>query len=283
MIKLNKDLLNKIKLVVFDLDGTILDLNNNLSESTISLVKQLKKKGLKFTIASARHISSFTNHIESLEIEDPVISLDGLMISNPFQHKIIYHSTLPAKYVKKAIDLSEKYSVYMAICCGEAICYNQNDSLLLSYLSRYGTRLKLIDSYQSYLDNIYEIVMVSDVFEHIKKIKSKMIFPYTFGVHAAYYRSISNGGVYFLELRKMSNDKGKALKKLCSYMDIDLKETAVIGDWYNDIPLFQLNALKIAMPNAVPEIKKLADVVLTKSNNEEGINDFLNLLIEIKS
>ncbi len=113
MIKLNKDLLNKIKLVVFDLDGTILDLNNNLSESTISLVKQLKKKGLKFTIASARHISSFTNHIESLGIEDPVISLDGLIISNPFQHKIIYHSTLPAKYVKKAIDLSEKYSVYI--------------------------------------------------------------------------------------------------------------------------------------------------------------------------
>jgi hydroxymethylpyrimidine pyrophosphatase-like HAD family hydrolase len=65
---------------------------------------------------------------------------------------------------------------------------------------------------------------------------------------------------------------------------LKIKETrtAVLGDWYNDISLFKSKGIKVAVSNAIPELKKSADYVLDKSNNEEGAAEFLEALLEAK-
>jgi hypothetical protein len=66
-------------------------------------------------------------------------------------------------------------------------------------------------------------------------------------------------------------------------LKISINNTAVVGDWYNDKAMFDTEALKIAVKNAVPEIKKLADYVTEKSNNDGGVNEFLKMLLDAKS
>ena len=61
-----------------------------------------------------------------------------------------------------------------------------------------------------------------------------------------------------------------------------MHNTAVLGDWYNDKSLFDTDALKIAVANAVPEIKKMADIVTKRNNNEEGVAEFLKILLQAK-
>jgi hydroxymethylpyrimidine pyrophosphatase-like HAD family hydrolase len=57
---------------------------------------------------------------------------------------------------------------------------------------------------------------------------------------------------------------------------------AVIGDWYNDITMFQTKAIKVAMVNAIPELINVADIVTTKSNREDGTAEFFEMVLKSK-
>ena len=65
-------------------------------------------------------------------------------------------------------------------------------------------------------------------------------------------------------------------------MKIKPEEAAVVGDWYNDISLFKTNAYKVALANAVPEIKRMSNLITEKSNNEDGTAEFLEKLLKSK-
>jgi len=62
-------------------------------------------------------------------------------------------------------------------------------------------------------------------------------------------------------------------------MKIKINETAVLGDWYNDRELFETKAIKIAVANAVPEIKRMADYITRRTNNEGGVAEFLEMVL----
>ena len=109
-----------------------------------------------------------------------------------------------------------------------------------------------------------------------------MSFPYTFGIQSSYYKSQSQDGTYALEIRKMGSSKGEGLRKLVRHLKIKMHHTAVLGDWYNDKSLFDTDALKIAVANAIPEIKRMADLVTIRNNNEEGVAEFLKMLLHAK-
>lgn len=72
------------------------------------------------------------------------------------------------------------------------------------------------------------------------------------------------------------------LLKLLKYLNINIKNSAVIGDWYNDRSLFRTKALKIAMANAVSEIKEMSDHITERTNDEDGTAEFLELVLKAK-
>lgn len=277
-----KKKLRNIKLVVLDLDGTLIDNQNNLSIDTITLINKLKGKGVKFSIASGRIFNSFQNYINDLGIDIPVIALDGTYIIDPVNKKIIVQYLLNYKHVQRALKLSEKYSLNVALCDSETIYYTKENSLIKFIINKCNADYKLVESYEPFLHKTYEIILISAVGEQLRNALKKMIFPYTFGIHTSFYKSRSNGENYLAEIRKMGVDKGKALVILCEYLKIKIDETAVIGDWYNDISLFRTKAFKVAMTNAIPEIKKLANMITEKDNNEYGVNEFLYKLLKAK-
>ena len=65
-------------------------------------------------------------------------------------------------------------------------------------------------------------------------------------------------------------------------MKIKPQEAIVMGDWYNDISMFELNTLKVAVANSVPEIIRMADYVTKKTNNQDGVASFLKILLKAK-
>ena len=78
------------------------------------------------------------------------------------------------------------------------------------------------------------------------------------------------------------NNKGLGFKRLAKYLGIKIKHSAVMGDWYNDISLFSNNALKVAVANAIPELKRMADFITKNTNDEEAAADFLELVLKAK-
>ena len=63
---------------------------------------------------------------------------------------------------------------------------------------------------------------------------------------------------------------------------MDISKTAVLGDWYNDRSLFRTKALKIAVANAVDDIKNMADFITKRTNEEDGTAEFLEMILKAK-
>lgn len=279
---MDKNRLKKLKLIVFDLDGTLLSDNNEIGEETIRLVNELRNMGLRFSFASGRLHSAITEHADTLNIRTPLISLDGSLIKNHPDKKIIFESYIPARYVKKAIKYADQLLLKIALCHPEAIYYTDTNAAIPSLLDKFGAKYINVNSYEEYMNRTLELVVAGDMKKSVSLFHNRMMFPYTFGLSTSYYKSHSRVDLYYVEARKAGTNKGTGLKRLAKYLGINIKETAVMGDWYNDRHLFNTGAFSVAVQNAVDEIKYHSDFITKRTNNEDAAAEFLEMVYKAK-
>jgi len=274
--------LKKIELVIFDVDGTLVNDEGEIGDKSRQLIKDLKKLGVLFSFASGRLHSALIPIAEDLKIYSPLISLDGSVIKSVAGKHFIYRSFLKENHVKKAIEYSENYQVSIALCHTEAIYFTEKNSVIPKLMDKFGATYKSVDSYEGLTDKTLEIVFAGDNRQTVQFLRDKLSFPFALGLSLSFFGSQTHEGIYYLEVRRSGSSKGKAMKRLLKYLKLKEEQTAVLGDWYNDLSLFESKGIKVAMNNAITEIKKNADYVLDKSNNEDGAADFLDALLKAK-
>ncbi len=275
--------LRRLKIIVFDLDGTLLNDEGEIGTESVRLIKLLEKKGVMFTFASGRLHSALTAYADELDIKAPIISMDGAYIKEYPKGKVISETYMPIKKVQKVIDYAERYLVKFAICQPEAIYYTEHNAVVPDLIDKFGARFEEVENYDHLLDKTLEILLISDIRNHLKYIKQMMNFPYTWGLLTSYSKSLSNEGLYFLEIRKKGSTKASGLHRLLKHLKINIREAAVVGDWYNDISLFETNAVKVALEHAVGDLKDKADLITKRDNNQDGVAEFLEEVLKAKS
>ena len=278
----DKERLQNVQIVVSDLDGTLISDDGSIGEETKKLIKELHKHGVLFSFATGRLHSAVLNYAVDLEISNPVISLDGCVIKEFPGEETIYESFIRETYVKKAIKYAENYLLNIALCHSDAIYYTEYNSAIPKLLNKYGAKYKEVHSYNNYLGNTLEIVYAGDVKESIEFVRDKFTFPNAFGCTASFFRSQRYSDIYYLEIRRAGSTKGKALKRLLKYLHINPEQAVVMGDWYNDISMFESKAIKVTVANAIPELIRMADHVTENTNNNNGIAEFLDMLLSAK-
>lgn len=168
----------RIKLVVFDLDGTLLNGEGKIGEENIELIRKLQKLGVKFSFASGRLHSSCVDYVAQLQIEFLLISLDG---SYP-DDNTIFESSFPSRYVKKAIKLADHLLLKIVFWHVDAIYYTEDNSQLPRMFDKYG-KYEEVYSYDYYMSNTLELVVSGDYKQSMKAFANRMTFPYTFGLN----------------------------------------------------------------------------------------------------
>jgi len=271
--------LKNIKLIVSDLDGTLLPDSGEIGVETKNLVSQLQDCGVIFAIATGRLHSAVTGIAEDLSIKSPVISLDGSMIKSTTDGSRVYESFVKKKHVKRALRFAEEHLINIVLCHDEAIYYTDRNSNMPMLSDKYGAKYKEVTSYDNYIDRTLEVVLFSDAASSMRYVRDRFLFPISIGCSISFYKSNRRPNISFLEIRRSGSTKGKGLERLLKHLKIKPNHAAVLGDWYNDISLFETDAIKVAVANAIPEIKRMADIVTSKSNNGEGAAEFfLNVL-----
>jgi hypothetical protein len=275
--------LKNVKIIVSDVDGTLVKNDGAIGYETKKLVRELHKHDVLFSFATGRLHSAVTEIANELEINNPIISLDGSLIKNFPGGETIFESFMKAKYVKRAIKFAEDHLLNIALCHSNAIYYTENNSVIPSILNKYGAQYEEVNSYDDYLNETLEIVYAGDNRESIEFIRDRFSFPYTFGCTTSYFRSHSHQGIYYLDIRRSGSSKGIGLKRLLKHLKIKTENAVVMGDWYNDISMFETKAVKVAVANSIPELLRIADHVTERSNNNDGVAEFLEMILRAKT
>ncbi|NUM70936.1 MAG: Cof-type HAD-IIB family hydrolase [Ignavibacteriaceae bacterium] len=280
---MDANFLRNIQLVVLDLDGTLLDSRGEIGKETKALVPRLQQLGVRFTFASGRVYSALTDYAAELGIKTPLIALDGILIKDYPNGNTLSTSRIPEDKVRKAIEYSDKYLIKIGLCHENQIYVTEYNASIAHTVDKFGSKFIEVDSYKNYTGETLEIIFVSDRKDNLTFLRDKFAFPFTFGLRSSFTKSYSNENIYILEVRRSGINKSTGLKTLLKKLGLKITNTAVVGDWYNDVDLFKTKALKIALSNAVPEIKYLSDHVTTRTNNEDGVAEFLEELYKAKT
>jgi Cof subfamily protein (haloacid dehalogenase superfamily) len=278
-----KDILKNIKVIVSDIDGTLLSDEGFIDKEVVKLVTQLPKYDVHFTLATGRLHSAIIDIATELSIDIPLISMDGALIKSHPEGTILFESFVKERYVRKAIAMADSFLLNIALCHDDAIFFTERNSVIPQVMEKFGALYEEVPSYENFCDRTLEVVMASDNSDNLKYVYNRLGFPYTFGLNRSYFKSQSRDNIYYLEIRNKGTSKGMGFERLLKSLNVKKDHAAVIGDWYNDLSLFQVGGFKVAIANAVAEIKKNADYITSKDNNHGGVGEFIEMILKAKT
>ncbi|MGO4911912.1 HAD family hydrolase [Leeuwenhoekiella sp. W20_SRS_FM14] len=265
--------LSQVKLVVSDMDGTLLNDQGAVSSLFFEQFEQLKKHNVQFVAASGRQYYSMIHKLEPIKDEITIIAENGGM--TVIAEEVTDTCTIDTQTVHDLIRRMRKIDDAHIVLCGKKQAYveSKHDKFLNIFNEYYFKYDRVEDLTQIEDDDFFKIAVYSfggsetTTYPEVRHLEDKI--------------KAKVSGENWLDLSHLNTDKGRALKILQNKLNISKEETMVFGDYNNDIEMMELAHFSYAMQNAHPNITKAANYS-TKSNNEGGVEYILSQLIEAK-
>jgi Cof subfamily protein (haloacid dehalogenase superfamily) len=252
-----------IRLVLADVDGTLVTSAKVLAPSTIRAARALKQGGIALAITSSRPPRGLLQFIEALGIDTPTGSFNGGALVKP-DLTVIAQSVLSAALAQSVVALLRGQGL-------DVWAYSADDWYVQDpqgpHVGREQTTVQfaptVVDSYDGVIDRLVKLVGVTD--DPVLMAAAERVTHGRFGAAV----SASRSQAYYLDITHPDANKGAVATWLSAFLEIPLEHIATIGDGLNDILMFRRSGLSIAMGNASPEVKAEA-VAVTSSNDEDG-------------
>jgi len=254
---------NDIRLVIADVDGTLVTQDKVLTPRAIESVDQLRAAGIAFSITSGRPPLGMNMLIAPLGLTEPIAAFNGGVFVRP-DLSVMAQSFLPADIAAKVIATILRHGLDVWV-------YTDHDWLVRDanapHVAREQWTVKfpplVVSDFDSHLDQVTKIVGVSDDYAAVARCETDV--QHDCGDHASAARSQP----YYLDVTHPDANKGHVVTALSEALSIPTKQIATIGDMPNDVLMFKKSGLSIAMGNASAEVQHQAQFV-TSSNEEEG-------------
>jgi Cof subfamily protein (haloacid dehalogenase superfamily) len=252
-----------IRLLLADVDGTLVDHNKELTDRAIAAVKMLNEAGILFAVTSGRPPRGMSMLIQPLQITTPIAAFNGGLFAHP-DMSVIEQQTIPDAIAPLVIDLLDNHGIDVWVYRGADWFVRDNKA---PHVAREAWTVKFdptpIDSFASVSDSTAKIVGVSDDYDRVQAAVDAT--RHRFGDHISAARSQP----YYADVTHPHANKGGVVRYLSEQFAISPQEIATIGDMPNDVLMFAHSGLSIAMGNASHEVQRAARRVTT-SNQDEG-------------
>ena len=261
-----------IRLLVSDVDGTLVNRDKALTDVTVAAVERLRGAGLDFTLISARPMSGMTALLDRLAIDLPAAAFNGGILFRR-DGTILSRTTIPAEAARGVFALAAGTDVDAWVFANDLWYASDGDgphtqSERVSSAQEPVTGIDLT----TLLDRADKITFVSDDADALAALADRCRDG--FGDVA----TILQSQPYYLDVTALAANKGDGVAALANAIGVDLVQTAAIGDQANDVPMLSRVALPIAMGNAPDAVKAKASTV-TRSNDDDGVAHAIDTLI----
>lgn len=263
------------KLIALDMDGTLLRKDKTISKATHTAIQNAKAKGVKVVLATGRPTLGIKKYLGELGLTndgDYAIAFNGAVVQNTKTGRII------AKNIMSLEDLSYLFTLSKEL--GVNIHLLTENSCITPKWSKYSQLevdinnipLQILD-YNS-LDSSTTVVKIMFIDE--KELLDEIVEKLPEEIHDKY--TVVRSAPYFLEFLNKKVNKGFGVELLADALGISAEEVICVGDAGNDIHMIKYAGLGVAMGNAFPEVKEIADYIAC-TNEEDGVAEVINKFI----
>ena len=261
------------KLIALDLDGTLTDKNKNILEETKQELIKLAQKGIIIVLASGRPTAGIFKEAKELTLDKVggyLLSFNGARVLDYKTNEVVYEQTLSSEVAHEMYDRAKAFGLSpLTYNATEIITEDIGDHWI--QLESFTTKMNIkhVQDFKKEVNFDVNKVLITGEPAYVAQILDEFKAPYEGKM------SIYRSDPYFIECMANGIDKAASLDVLCKKLGIKQDETIAFGDGRNDLEMLEEVNTGVAMGNAVPEAKAVANEVC-----QDVINDGITLWLK---
>ena len=263
--------LSEVKLIVTDMDGTLLNSDHEVSNLFFKQFEELKAKNIKFVAASGRQYHSILDKLKSIKEHITIVAENGAyIVKNDTE---IYVNAIPEKEILNLITQVKNIDgAHIVLCAKKKAYFLKNNANFESIVTQYYTEYEILENFETLPnDNFLKIAIChyngseANIYPQLKYLESKW--------------QLKVSGELWLDIALKENHKGNAIKYIQEEYQISPNETMTFGDYQNDIEMLKNSKYSFAMQNAHKDAKEAANFE-TLSNDQHGVEAIIEKFLK---
>ena len=265
--------MTQISLVVSDVDGTLLTKDKTLTDRARDAVQRLHKAGIGFTITSSRPAIGMRFLIEPLALWLPVGPFNGSSIVDTEMRPVEQH-LIPAAAAERSLRILREFGADVWLFTADKwLIDNPSGSYVAHEQHTIRADPTIVPDLSPYLSSACKIVGASADAARLAACEKAM--QEALGEEATAVRSQT----YYLDITPPGFNKGTFVQAMAKHLGIATDAVATIGDMQNDLAMFAVSGVSIAMGNAAANVKDQATHV-TASNEQDGFAEAMEMILK---
>jgi len=255
--------MSSLRLLVSDVDGTLVTSAKALSEGTIDAVARLRDAGVALALTSGRPPRGLTALVSPLALSMPLAAFNGGLVVSPDLVTILERA-LPSDALAECRRVLEDAGLDVWVYRGHDWYVRDPSAAHVARESAtVGFEPTVLEDLSALDEDVVKFVGVSDDPSVVARGHQAV------REHFADRLTVATSQPYYLDVTSRDANKGRVIDYLCATYGFASDEVAAIGDTETDVSMFERAGVSIAMGNATPSVQRSADFV-TRSNDDEG-------------
>jgi len=252
------------KLIAIDVDDTLINDDKIVTEATQQALEQAIAKGVTVTLATGRMYASAQAIARQIGMNVPLITYQGSLVKNLLDGHVLYERSVPQDAARRIWQYAEEHGLHLQLYIDDQLYVQVDNEKTQSYAGLSKIPYIVEPDFSKLIDQPSTKMLIIDEPDYLDEVAVKLREILGSEVH------ITKSKPHFLEIMHSEGTKGHALTYLAEHFGCDLSEVMAIGDAWNDREMLEVAGLGVAMGNAVPSLKEIADEI-TLSNNDDGV------------
>jgi Cof subfamily protein (haloacid dehalogenase superfamily) len=261
------------RLIAMDLDDTLLTDDLTVSEATRHAMTKAIAKGAHLTIATGRMFDSAQKIARQVGLNVPIITYQGSLIKNLMDEEVLYERSVPVDVANQLYEYCLAHGLHLQSYIADKLYVSEENDKIRAYAKQSNIPYTIQQDFKQVINHERQTkLLIIDEPARLDALLPELRELFGSKVH------LTKSKPNYLEFMHPEGTKGHALRFLAAFYGIPMEETIAMGDAMNDHEMVAAAGLGVAMANAVPALKEIADFV-TLSNNDDGVKHVLEKFV----
>ena len=262
------------KMLVLDLDDTLLTDDYRISERNKARLMEAQEQGVFVVLASGRPTQAMMQYAEELKLAkygSYIISYNGAIITDIKNNMVIFEQTLSKDEIHELHDYSKENDLHILTYKDNNIVSDTESEFIDVEKKLTGMPINKVSCFKSEMNQSAVKCILLDDPIRLKGFEPKL-------KDAKQHLSVAISKPFFLEVMPKGIDKAASIRRLASKLNIEQEEIIAVGNAGNDLTMVEYAGLGVWVDNVTPELRDRADAIVA-SNNDDGVAEVVEKYI----